>query len=58
MGKRKAEKPTGGTGISGHIKVKNPQLEREDSGSEVLEEDQKKGKDEQGIRIGAKENVK
>ena len=41
---------------NGHKYAKNPQLEVEDPGSEVLEENHKGGKDEQGIRIGAKEN--
>ena len=38
-------------------KAKNPQLEGEDSGSEVMEENHIRGKDEQGIRIITKENV-
>ena len=39
----------------GYKKAKNLQLEGEDPGSEVMEENRK---DEQGIGIGAKENVK
>ena len=48
----------GGTGVRGHEEVENPQLEGEDPGSEVVEENHKRGKDEQGIGIGTKENVK
>ena len=48
----------GGTGIGGHKKTENPQLEGEDTESGVTEESHKRGKDEQGIRIGTKENVK
>ena len=49
----------GGTGIRRHEKAKDPQLEGEDPGSGVMEENHKRGgKDEQGIRTGTKENVK
>ena len=48
----------GGAGIKGHKKAKNPQLEREDPASEVMEEKHKRGKDEQGIRIETKENLR
>ena len=48
----------GGTGVRGHKKAKNSQLEGKDPGSEVVEENHKRDKDEQGIRIGTKENVK
>ena len=41
----KTEKPMRGTGIRGHGKVKVPQLEGKDSGSEVTEENHKRGKD-------------
>ena len=41
-----------------HKKAKNPQLKGEDPGSEVMEENHKRNKDEQGIKIGTKENVK
>ena len=49
---RKARgRPKGGTSIRGHKKAKNPQLEREDPTLEVMEENHKRGKDEQGIMI-------
>ena len=48
----------GRTGIGGHKKAKIPQLEEEDPGSEVMEENYKRSKDEQDFRIGMKENVK
>ena len=51
-------KSVGRTGIGGHRKAKNPQLKREDPRSEVLEENYKRGKHEQGIKTGTKENVK
>ena len=38
------------------ISTKNAQLEGDDSGSEIAEENHKGGKDEQGIRT--KENMK
>ena len=42
-----------------HKKAKYPQLEGEDPGSEDTEENHKRGgKDERGIGIGTKENVK
>ena len=47
----------GGTSIRGH-KSKNPSLKEEDPGSEVMEENHKRGEDKQGIRIGTKENEK
>ena len=47
-----------GTDIRGHKRAKNPQLERVNPGSEVMGENHKRGKDEQVIRIGTKENVK
>ena len=48
----------GRTSTKGHKKAKNPQFEREDPGSEAMEENHKRGRDEQGIRMGTKENVK
>ena len=48
----------GGTGFKEHRKAKNPQLKGEDPGSEVMEENHKRRKDERGIRIGTEENVK
>ena len=59
--KKKTEKLIGGTGIRGHKKAKNPQLKSEGSRSEVIEENHKKGKDEQGTKemeMRTKENVK
>ena len=47
--KTKTKKSMGETGIRGHEKDKNPQLEGEDPGSEVMEENRKGGKDEQDI---------
>ena len=41
-----------------HKKAKNLQLEGEDPGSEVVEEDHKRGKDERGIRTGTQGSVK
>ena len=38
-----------GTGIRGYENAKNPQLEGEDPGSEVMEDNHKGGKGEQGI---------
>ena len=34
-----------------------PQLEGKDLGSKAMEENHRRGKDEQGIRMGTKENV-
>ena len=55
--RRKTEKPMEGRGVRGHENAKNPQLEGENPGSEVMEENHKRSKDEQGIRIGMKETV-
>ena len=43
---------------NGHKYAKNPQLEVEDPRSEVLEENHKGGKDEEGAKIGTKLIVK
>ena len=48
----------GGTGIRRHKKAEKPQLKEEDPGSETMEENPKRGKDEEGIGIGTKESVK
>ena len=47
-----------GTGIGTHKKANNPQLEGEDPGSGVHGRESQKRQNEQGIRIGTKENVK
>ena len=49
----------GGADIKRHeMVVGNPQSEGEGPESEVMEENHKRGKDEQGIAIGTKKNVK
>ena len=48
----------GGTGIRGHKRDKNPQLVEDDSRSEVMEQNHGRGKEEQGIITGTKEDVK
>ena len=40
-----------------HKEAENPQLEGEDPGSEVMEGNHGRSKDEQGIRIGAGESM-
>ena len=45
-----------GTCVRGHGE-KNPRLVVEDPGSEVMEENRRGGKDEEGIEMGTKENV-
>ena len=56
--RRKTEKLMRGTNIREHKKAKNPQLEGEDLGSKVMEQNHRRGKDEQDFTIGMKENVK
>ena len=61
-GKRTLEKQEEGRKADGNEQVsedtKNPQLEGENPGSKVMEENHRRDKDEQGIGIGTKEIVK